>query len=211
MRRVWLALALALLFIPATAGAEYWTLTGFGGYNLGGSIDISEDQLLDLDTKDGFTPGLALGYTSWNNFGFEVSWMYRPQTVEGREEAGDPVQEFGNVDAHEFMGNFLFAPAYPRGKAIPYFLFGLGLTAFYPEGDFDSKTRFAFALGAGVKLWTEQEKIGFRAQIRYHSTYMNSDEDGIWCDPWYCYEVTDSNWLDEFDFTGGIMLKFGQR
>jgi opacity protein-like surface antigen len=105
-----------------------------------------------------------------------------------------------------------------ESNVTPFILLGLGATYLDPgeisSGPLagqspDGATKFSWAIGAGVKS-SMSGKVGFRAQVRYHSTYVNDEYSGTWCDPYYgCYNTVDSNWLDEWDFMGGLIFRMG--
>ena len=218
MKSLRLALALGLL-IPALAHAQGVELTAYGGYNLGGSIDVREDASNTLDTKDSFTTGLSLTWQRSPSYAFELMWAWRPTDIEGENPLDPGKVTITSLNEHDFHANFLFMPAYSEGKFVPFLLLGLGATYLDP-GDFefdgetytpDGATKFSWAIGAGAKGFMN-ERFGLRAQVRYHSTYTTDESGGTWCDPWYgCYETVDTNWLDEWDFTGGIMFNLGGR
>jgi opacity protein-like surface antigen len=206
-------MALGLL-IPALAQAQNVELTAYGGYNIGGGIDVREDTLRKLDTTDSFATGLSLTWQRGPTYAFELFWGWRPTEIEGQNPTTFKSTKITDLNEHDFHANFLFMPAYVDGNFVPFFLFGLGATYLNP-GEVagvspDGTTKFSWALGAGVKTNT-QGRVGFRAQVRYHSTYISDEYSGTWCDPWYgCYDTVDTNWLDEWEFTGGLVVRLGQ-
>jgi opacity protein-like surface antigen len=214
MKAVRLALFLGLLLFPALAQAQNLELTAYGGYNLGGSIDLTENNSTHkLNTSDSFATGLSLTWQRGPSNAFELYWGYRPTHIEGKNLTNQTTQ-FTTLNEHDFHANFLFMPAYRESEFTPFLLLGLGATLLDP-GDVagvspSSATKFSWAIGAGVKGFVS-DTFGLRAQVRYHSTYLTDQNGGTWCDPWYgCYQTVDTNWLDEWDFNGGIMLRLGR-
>jgi hypothetical protein len=122
-----------------------------------------------------------------------------------------------NVDHYHgyFAYNFL-----PDSSVKPYLLIGFGATD-YGSVDFTRSTgeastvsgpvRFSTTWGAGVKAFMgEGGAFGFRAGMRWTPTYITSEAEGWWCDPWYgCYLVGDSKYANQFEFSGGIVFRFG--
>ena len=223
MQRVRFLFTSALLVVlasPALVQARDLELTAFGGYNLGGSIDVREDQTNKFYTQDSPSVGAALTWQRSDSHAFELYWAYRPTHIEARDPGttGSEREEFMDLKVHDFLANFLFMPAYREGNVTPFLLLGLGVTYFDP-GDVetvagtvspDGMSKFSWGIGAGFKAQGEG-RLGLRAQARYHSTYVNDESDGTWCDPWYgCYETVDTNWLDEWEFQGGLILKLGE-
>jgi hypothetical protein len=44
---------------------------------------------------------------------------------------------------------------------------------------------------------------------RWTPTYIKSDAEGWWCDPyWGCYVVGDAQYSNQFELSGGIVLRF---
>jgi opacity protein-like surface antigen len=214
MKTVWLAMALGLL-VPALAQAQDVELTAYGGYNLGGSIDVHEDQAQKFDTGDSFATGLSLTWQRGPSYAFEAFWGWRPTEITGRNPVTFQDVHVTDLDEHDFHANFLFMPAYSTSKITPFFLVGLGATYLNPGEVMgvspDGVTKFSWALGAGGKT-ALNERIGLRGQVRYHSTYVTDEYSGTWCDPYYgCYNTVDSNWLDEWDFTLGLVFRVGRR
>jgi opacity protein-like surface antigen len=199
---------------PMLVQAKDLELTAFGGYNLGGSIDVRENQTYKINTKDSYSAGAALTWQRSDSHAFELFWNYRPTHITGKRPGETQESDLVDLDAHDFMANFLFMPAYRESKFTPFLLVGLGATLLDP-GEVaglspDSKTKFSWNLGAGFKTMGAG-RLGIRAQARYHSTYISDESNGTWCDPYYgCYETVATNWLDEWDFDGGLIIKLGE-
>jgi len=213
MRLLLPILALGLfLAAPAQAGPSGREITLYGGYNLGGSIDVREEMVTELNTLSSVSAGLGLTVYSRSTFALELAWNWRPTQLEGpSEEPGMRRKEITNLNMHEFHGNFTFFPQRRDQDLTPYFLVGLGFTVIAPEefGDIkpDTITKFSFALGGGVRKYVSN-RIGFRGQVRYHPTYISDQHGGTWCDPYYgCYQTVDTNWLDEWDFQAGLIVR----
>lgn len=219
MRIASLLLLLAMV-VPASAYATDMEITAFGGYNIGGTIDVRDDvqDKNQLNVASSFATGLGLAFIKDERMAFELFWGWRPTNLEGPQEANGKRNVATSLNNHDFHGNFLFSFGDPYAKAIPYVLLGLGATylnpgtiapsEMFPDGlNPSGKTRFSWALGVGAKTYVN-DKIGLRAQVRYHSTYVSDQAGGVWCDPYTgCYQSVDTNWLDEWEFTGGIIFR----
>jgi hypothetical protein len=45
--------------------------------------------------------------------------------------------------------------------------------------------------------------------MQWTPTYIKSDAEGWWCDPWFgCYVVGSSQYSNQIEFTGGIAFRF---
>ena len=40
------------------------------------------------------------------------------------------------------------------------------------------------------------------------STEINDDHE-VWCDPFICYEVEDNNYVNQFEVSAGLVIRFG--
>jgi hypothetical protein len=53
------------------------------------------------------------------------------------------------------------------------------------------------------------KNVGLKLGMRWTPTYIKSDATGWWCDPyWGCYVTGDSQYSNQFEFGGGITLRF---
>jgi hypothetical protein len=95
-------------------------------------------------------------------------------------------------------------------------MFGLGATSFSDvnfstvnrTGTLNGVTRFSTTWGAGVKVYGGSH-VGARFGVRLTPTYIKSDAEGYWCDPyWGCYLVGDAQYSNQFEFNGGLTLRF---
>jgi hypothetical protein len=211
-RRSWipiLALALAATASPALAREVY--ISPMFGYTTAGSLDLGEADLDDVVIDGGITWGGQLGFSASPGFTFEASYMQQESalkingTVPGASVGEGDIFEMKVAQLH---GNFLFEKVGYGNQTRPYFLLGLGATFFNPAGDFDTESRFSFSIGAGVKI-DASDKIGLKIQGKYNPTYLDEDYGGVWCDPFYCYQVSDPDYLDQGEFTAGLVYKLG--
>lgn len=180
------------------------------GYTTAGSLDLGESDLDDVKVDGGMTWGGQIGFQAQPGFTFEASWMQQEShlSVQNFAALGLPSKEVIGLKVGQLHGNFLFEKVGYGNTTHPYFLLGLGATFFNPDRDFDTETKFSFAIGAGVKI-EASEKVGLKIQGKYNPTYLDEDYGGVWCDPFYCYQVADPDYLDQGEFAAGITYKLG--
>jgi opacity protein-like surface antigen len=201
--RLILALALGLAVIPAESRAREITISPMAGYTTPGGFEVGQADL-DIKLKGGLTWGGQLGFVPHDGFAFEVSYMQQESHI-----AVGSTDLLG-IKVGQLHGNFIFEKIRYGTKTRPYFLLGAGATFFNPDGGLEGESRFSFALGAGVKT-KMSEKLGFKIQGKYNPTYISSDWGSTWCDPFYgCYQVADPDYLDQGEFTAGLIYKLGQ-
>ena len=58
------------------------------------------------------------------------------------------------------------------------------LPATTPLTSIDSATKFAWTLGGGVKVYPAEHRP-HALNARWTPTYIKSDAEGLWCDPFY--------------------------
>ena len=97
-------------------------------------------------------------------------------------------------------------------KVRPYFLGGLGATQYgsldTPAGSIGWRDAVLEHLGAGLKMFPSR-KFGIRLETRWTPTYIKTDPEGYWCDPyWGCYTVGDAEFSNQFELSGGIIIRF---
>jgi len=69
-------------------------------------------------------------------------------------------------------------------------------------------SQFSTTWGAGVKVYPGKN-VGLKLGMRWTPTYIKSDATGWWCDPyWGCYVTGDAQYSNQFEFGGGITLRF---
>jgi hypothetical protein len=70
------------------------------------------------------------------------------------------------------------------------------------------ETQFSTTWGAGVKFFGSGN-VGGRIGMQWTPTYLKTDSEGWWCDPyWGCYVVGDAKYSHQFEFNGGITFRF---
>ena len=198
-----LAVGLIALGGPAwAAGGMY--ISPMAGWTTPGGLEFGESDLQDVSVEGGFTWGGQLGFAPKPGFAFEISYMQQESdlSIQGRNVLG--------LTVAQLHGNFLFEKIRYDRKTRPYFLLGLGATFFNPDGDFEGESRFSMALGIGFRA-DMSEKMGLKIQGKYNPTYISEDYGGTWCDPFYgCYGYADPDYLDQGEFTAGLVYKLGE-
>jgi hypothetical protein len=167
-----------------------------------------------LDPKDSFGWGLDLGYFVGPNA--EVGFLYgnQPSTLQA---GGTSTKDIGDMSISTYHGTFTYNLGEGDAKIRPYVMGGLGATSFgdvaYTRangvaGTISGGSKFSSTWGAGVKLYGTS-RVGGRIGVRLTPTYIKSDAEGYWCDPyWGCYVVGDAQYANQFDINGGVTFRF---
>jgi opacity protein-like surface antigen len=203
-RSALLAIGLTVLAVAPAWAAGGMYISPMVGYTTPGSLELGETDLTDVSVTGGLTWGGQLGFAPKPGFAFEASWMQQESHLSIRD-----VDVLG-LKVGQLHGVFLFEKIAYGKKARPYFLLGAGATFFNPDHGFDTKSKFSWSIGAGVKA-DMSDKVGLKVQGKYNPSYLSDDWGGTWCDPFYgCYAVADPDYLDQGEFSAGLMYKFGQ-
>jgi opacity protein-like surface antigen len=185
--------------ISGTAG---WTFSD--GVNVG-SID---DSPIQVGPKDAFSWGARLGFNLSPNV--ELGFLFASQATD--LEATGVINRSIPQTVYNYHGYFAYNFGDTDAVARPYILGGLGATQYgsleTALGKIDSETQFSTTWAAGVKIFPSRN-FGIRLEGRWTPTYIKTDPEGYWCDPyWGCYTVGDPEYSNQFELSGGITLRF---
>ncbi len=195
--------------ISGTAG---WTFSdGVGGET---AVTVPGVGVFDsLGPKDAFSWGARLGFNVTPNV--EVGFLFNQQSTK-YELGGTSTVDLGDVSVYNYHGYFAYNFGDEDASVRPYILGGLGatqygkisVTAAGTTRDLGGETQFSTTWGAGVKLFPGRS-FGIRLEGRWTPTYIKSDSEGWWCDPyWGCYVVGNAQYSNQFELSGGVTLRF---
>jgi hypothetical protein len=213
--------ALALLAISAVpARAQRIEASIEAGYTFSEGIKASDPVVINgvLYDELAVTSGASWGFT----FGVfvtpavEIEFLYNRQLSEFQAEGPITELKLSDVNVDNYHFNFVYNWG-EGGRIIPFAFGGLGMTRYDPgersaeiPGDrqIDGETRFSSTWGGGIKMYAGS--VGLRVTGRWTPTYIKSETEGIWCDPWYgvCWAVADLDYSQQFEFAGGITFRF---
>jgi hypothetical protein len=209
-----LVLGLGTVAAADDTAPKFWVMPTVG-VRSSGSFGISSEDLAytSIHFSDGFAYGLSFGYRVSPMIAFEAMWSRHSSNVAGQAPASadgttPAVNEplFKAIE-DQFQANFLLSMGYLVGKVKPYFLFGLGLTNFNPEGDLSSVSRFAWSFGVGAEA-SIKDWLGLRFQGKFVPTYINTTEEILieWDGG---YQATPMrNNITQWEFQAGLVFRF---
>jgi hypothetical protein len=207
MRTVVLTVFLMLVAAVASAQPPKVEIGGQIGYTLSEGVEVDGVTFRDIDPESGFSWGFDVGFFATRNVELGFLFAQEMSNLIGSSPKTDLVDLNVN-NYHGFVAyNFGYNP-----ELVPYFLFGMGATQYSP-GDFegqsvDGETKFSTTWGGGVKVFP-QGKIGARFGVRWTPTYIKTDSDGYWCDPyWGCYTYGDVDYSHQFELSAGAVARF---
>ena len=167
-----------------------------------------------VDPKDSHSWGFSGGY--YVNPSMEIEFLFDRQESTLQIEGPAVTTQVGKLNIDNYDGIFSWNFGSPNSPVRPFVMFGIGATH-YGEVDFGFRgqafrihgsTKAAASLGGGLKIYPAKN-FGFRLQARWTPTYISTDSDGWWCDPfWGCYLVSDFQYSNQFETSGGITVRF---
>jgi len=211
---------------PLPALAQRVEASVEGGYTTSEGIKASEQRLIlgavyqDLDVTSGGSWGFTAGAFVTPNVELEFLWQRQMSTLEASNPA--PALKLADANVDNYHGNVVYNFGTAESRVRPFILGGLGATRYSP-GDLndsiphvdpltsiDSATKFSSTWGGGVKVYPSPH-VGLKLSLRWTPTYIKTDTDGLWCDPFYgtCWVVGDPDYSNQLQFSGGITFRFG--
>ncbi len=167
-----------------------------------------------VDVKDSASWGFDVGFNATDNI--QVGFLFGQQLSTLAVE-GTATQELGDLTINTYHPYVAYNAGAPDAPVRPYLMIGFGATN-YGNVDFvrgngvaastGSETQFSTTWGAGVKFFGSGN-VGGRVGLQWTPTYIKTDSEGWWCDPyWGCYVVGDAQYSNQFQFQGGITFRF---
>ena len=216
----WLAFSLLGLAPMAEAQDKKLEIGGNIGYTLSDGVSgdpfrAGDGNVYDrIDPADSISYGLSLGYFVTENVQLEFVWSRQPTTL---EISGTQTVEIGDLNIDNYHGGFSYHFGEIDAGARPYLSLGLGATStgglsFTDRTgvarEIDGATNFSGKLGAGIKIYPS-DSVGLKLGANWTPTYIKSDNEGYWCDPyWGCYVVGDAQYMNQFELSAGISIRF---
>jgi hypothetical protein len=209
----------------STAWAQSRVETSFNfGYTPSEGVAASEPRLIGGQLYDKVDPTSG---ASWNfTFGVfvtsnvEVEFLYSRQESTFQADGNAGQLKLADLSLNNYHGNFVYNFGGGDARIRPFFFGGLGVTQYSP-GDLvalprttstdsiDSVMKFSTTWGGGVKFYPAPH-VGVKATGRFTPTYIKSEAEGLWCDPFYgvCWVVGDADYANQFEFSGGVTFRF---
>ena len=218
--RLLVASALALACSSAWAQDSKVEISGTAGWSFSDGVEGESAVFVpevgtfnSIGPKDAFSWGLRLGY--FVNPNTEIGFLFEQQSTQ-LEVGGTTSVDVGDFSVRNYHGYFAYNFGEPDASVRPYFLGGLGATQYGSisanvagvQRDLGGSTNFSSTWGAGVKIFPSG-RLGLRLEGRWTPTYIKSDSEGWWCDPyWGCYVVSSAQYSNQFQLGGGLTLRF---
>jgi len=204
------AVATALTASAAWAQDPRVELSGTAGWTFSDGVNVGaiDDSPIEVGPKDAFSWGARLGFNVSPNI--ELGFLFASQSTD--LEATGLVSRTIPQTVYNYHGYVAYNFGDSDATVRPYFLGGLGATQFgsldTAAGQIGGETQFSTTWALGLKMFPNP-KFGLRLETRWTPTYIKTDPEGYWCDPyWGCYTVGDAEYANQFELSGGIIIRF---
>jgi opacity protein-like surface antigen len=204
------AMAVALAAATASAQDARVEISGTSGWTFSDGVNVGtlDNAPVRVDPKDAFSWGARIGFLVTENV--EVGGLFNLQSTD--LEASGLVNRSIGQKIYNYHGYFAYNFGEADAQVRPYILGGLGATQYgslaTAQGDIGGETQFSTTWAAGVKVFPSPN-FGIRLEARWTPTYIKSDPEGYWCDPyWGCYTVSEAEFSNQYELSGGIIIRF---
>jgi len=204
------AVATALAASAAWAQDPRVELSGTAGWTFSDGVNVGsiDESPIQIGPKDAFSWGARLGFNLSPNL--ELGFLFASQSTD--LEATGVVNRTIPQTVYNYHGYLAYNLGDSDATVRPYFLGGLGATQYgsldTAVGSIDGETQFSTTWALGLKMFPSP-KFGVRLEARWTPTYIKSDPEGYWCDPyWGCYTVGDAEYSNQFELSGGVIIRF---
>ncbi len=205
-----------MVAVTVLAGSAAWAqdprveISGTAGWTFSDGVNVgsSDNAPIRVDPKDAFSWGARIGFNLTPNV--EVGGLFNLQKTD--LEASGIINLSVPQSIYNYHGYFAYNFGEADAQVRPYILGGLGATQYgslkTAAGDIGGETQFSTTWAAGLKLFPSPN-VGIRLEARWTPTYIKSDPEGYWCDPyWGCYTFAEAEYSNQYELSGGIILRF---
>lgn len=184
-------------------------LVGFGGYRIGGSVDVFyNNDLGTLKIRDNAVYGAELNYKIRDRYYVSLQWTRQDSEMDFYGFRDLDIETLDGLATEYFMISGLSDLGPGGGPLTPFAGAGVGLMVATPERrSLDTAYRFAFTLQGGVKIdFTERLGIKLRAAML---APMQWGSGGLFCSTGSGCNVGvgASTTILQGEFSGGVVVK----
>ncbi len=212
IRRLTWMMAVCVLADAATVPAQdaRVELSGTTGWTFSDGVNVGtiDESPIQVGPTDAFSWGARIGFNV--SATTEIGVLFASQSTD--LEATGILNRTIPQNVYNYHGYFAYNFGAADATVRPYFLGGLGATQYgsldTALGSIGGETQFSTTWALGLKMFPSP-KFGIRLESRWTPTFIKTDPDGYWCDPyWGCYTVGDAEVSNQFELSGGIVIRF---
>lgn len=198
-----IAACLFAVGLSATAQAQSFEMTPFGGWRFGGTFaDLQNGTDINLDNAVSYGLILSIPWKAEHRSRLELVWSRQPTTIglTGFEDSSFDL----DLDYLHIGGVVPFAT--PNEKLDTLLTGGLGATFMWPGlAGANSEVRFSMSLGVGL-LYHFSDRVGIRLEARGWYTFTESGG-AIFC-AGGCVVAFSGSGFGQGELLAGLQLSF---
>ena len=200
-----LAVAMAMA-LPLGLAAQGLEITPFGGYQVGGKLQV---QRGDLRISDNPNLGVILNVPLQSGAQLELLFAHQETNLKLTERATGIQETLFDMNVEYFQVGGLYE-AQRDGRVKVFGLGSLGVTHYNPqESGISSEWRFSGGFGAGAKSFVS-ERVAIRTEARLMFTLINA-AGSIFCSSGSgCLTNVQGTGVAQLLLTAGLTSKFGR-
>lgn len=226
-RTLWLGLIAATFNIAAAAQDKKVELSASVAHTFATGFDVNPVfigglAINNIGMDGGFSYNFQGDYLIGENlgFGFLFSRQKSRLTARGFTSGNAPrTATIAEMPTYNYQFPLTYNLFTSDAKIRPFVFGGLGWTQFSPGTsqvnvpgtsapiDLDNKSKFAFTLGGGAKLFLT-ESFGIKGTARWTPTHVNSQTEGVWCNYYYCAADINYKFSNQGEFSAGLFVRF---
>jgi len=184
-------------------------LAAFGGYRIGGSVDVFyNSDLGNLKIRDNAVFGAELSYKIRDRYYINLQWTRQNSEMDFYGFSDIEIESLGGLVTEYFMLSGLSDLGADLGNPlVPFAGAGVGLMVATPErNSLDTAYRFAFTLQGGLKIELT-EKVGLKLRAAMLAP-MQWGSGGLFCSTGSGCNVGvgASTTILQGEFSGGVLV-----
>ncbi len=194
-----------MIALPSGLAAQGLEITPFGGYQVGGKLQI---QVGDLRVSDNPNLGVILNVPLQSGAQLELLFAHQETNLKLTDRVTGVQATLFDMAVEYFQVGGLYE-AKRDGRVKAFGLGSLGVTHYNPqESGRSSEWRFSGGFGAGAKSFVS-ERVAIRTEARLMFTLINASG-GIFCGGGGCLTNVQGTGVVQLLLTAGLTFKLGR-
>ncbi len=194
-----------MIALPSGLAAQGLEITPFGGYQVGGKLQI---QVGDLRVSDNPNLGVILNVPLQSGAQLELLFAHQETNLKLTDRVTGVQATLFDMAVEYFQLGGLYE-AKRDGRVKAFGLGSLGVTHYNPqESGRSSEWRFSGGFGAGAKSFVS-ERVAIRTEARLMFTLINASG-GIFCGGGGCLTNVQGTGVVQLLLTAGLTFKLGR-
>ncbi len=194
-----------MIGLPSGLAAQSFEITPFGGYQVGGKLQVQEG---DLRISDNPTLGVIVNVPVRSGGQLELLFAHQETNMKLTRRATGLQETLFDMAVEYIQAGALYE-AKRDGRMKVFGMGSLGVTHYNPnESGRSSEWRFSGGFGVGAKAFMS-ERVAIRTEARLMFTLINASG-GIFCGGGGCLTNVQGTGVAQLLLTAGLTFKLGR-